>query len=383
METSNIDLLFGLLKHLHKSGSNLILSNYSLVSGLSMLAIGTRGKSRQELLTALIDKPSNNVDENIKSLSEQYLHLIQCYQKTICDANFFYYNEDVELNEQFLDNLIKLFNAHTKRVDFKNDKQLVESINEDISKQTNGLVSSMLDQICSTTKVLLINAIHFKADWVKQFDETQTQHDYSFRLSNGQTSLVKMMRQEGFFPYCSYDAFKLDAIKISYNSSMFMLILLPNEIASLDHLVCSLKSNDFNQILNQMKIKKIQLCLPRFKIVSKHQLVPHLQVLNIRAVFNPLEADMTGMTDMSSKAIGSTDSKLYVSDVIQMAAIEVNEQGTEALAITKCVGRVKRSCEDVLQFICDHPFLFFILNHDDQKSKVLFSGIVHDPSTIN
>lgn len=377
METTSIDLLFDLLKRLHKSGSNLILSNYSLVSGLSMLVIGTRGKSRQELLTALIGKSTTNDDE-LRNCSEQYLHLINCDPETICKANFFYYNKDIELNKQFSDDLRKLFNACTKSVDFKNDQQLAKSINEDISQQTNGLISCMLDKICCTTKVLLINAIHFKDSWAKQFDETKTQHDYSFRLSNGQTSLVKMMRLEGLFSYCSYDQFKLTAIKISYNSSLFMLILLPNEFTSLDHLICSLKSNHLQAILAQMQIQKIQLCLPRFKIVSKHQLVPHLQILNIRSVFNPLEADMTGI--VSNKAIDSSN-RLYVSEVIQMAAIEVNEQGTEAMAITKCVGRVKRSCEDVPEFICDHPFLFFILTNDNQK--ILFSGIVHDPSTIN
>lgn len=247
----------------------------------------------------------------------------------------------------------------------------MDTINADVKEATKGLIEKILDSIPGDTKVILGNAVYFKGLWKLKFDKHNTE-EMDFRRTDGSVvSKVPMMFAKEKFQY--YEDEKLKAVRLDYtNGSLSMLLLLPNEgitVASLLADIHAAKLKDIQKSLNN-KLDTL-LWLPRFKLENSLKLVPTLGKLGIRDVFGA-RADLSNIYD--SAAGGQS---LHVSDVLQSAVIEVNEEGTEAAAATMIMVRMLMlSPENQIKF--DRPFLYYLV--DRERHTILFSGVVEDPS---
>lgn len=116
---------------------------------------------------------------------------------------------------------------------------------------------------------------------------------------------------------------------------------------------------------NMMKAE-VELYLPKLKLEENYDLKSTLSSMGIRNAFDPVQADFTGM---------SVKKDLFISKVIHKAFVEVNEEGTEAVAATGVL--VMRSRTPKVTFKADHPFLFFIRHNKSQT--ILFFGRLCSP----
>ena len=112
---------------------------------------------------------------------------------------------------------------------------------------------------------------------------------------------------------------------------------------------------------------RVHLEIPKFKIESTIDLVPILNDLGMTDMFNA--ANFSGI---------SKNERLFVSKAIQKAFIEVDEVGTTAAAATAFVLTTRSGGSGPVEFIADHPFLFFL--RDLQTGLVLFQGRMVDPT---
>ena len=151
-----------------------------------------------------------------------------------------------------------------------------------------------------------------------------------------------------------------------------MIFLLPNEkhksLVDLEEAMS--KVTNLNSILKFGDKEKVEVTLPRFKIESEFKLVESLEKLGMTDMFGPT-ADFSGMT-------GGINKGIYVSEVVQKAFVEVNEEGTEAAAATAAVMMGRSRQPEPERFTCDRPFMFLI--KDNLTGMILFSGHVTDPS---
>jgi serpin B len=269
----------------------------------------------------------------------------------------------------YTDLIKKYYYAEAYNVDFLTKPgQSIDRINEWAEEKTAGKIRKFLNygDVDSNTRLILTNAVYFKGFWQTQFDKKLTTPD-DFHIDKTRSIRVQMMQQcNKEFPYYEDENFQI--VKIPYEcKNLSMLILLPRKIDSEIPKIPDYETlkTFYKALVNQ----KLDLYLPKFKIEATYDLVKPLRNLGLKSAFNPMSADFSGIT-------GSRD--LFISKAIQKSFVEVNEEGTEAAAVTGIVMRITAARPDVKKiFKADHPFIFLII--EENTGLIVFAGKVVQP----
>jgi serpin B len=178
-----------------------------------------------------------------------------------------------------------------------------------------------------------------------------------------------MMNREDRFRYKEDDAMQVVALPYG-DGRLCMYVFLPRAKGGLGELIGATKPDNFSELFDGFSEKKGEVVLPRFKIEFEQNLVKTLQALGMGLAFTP-GADFSRMVVPPATAA--------ISDVLHKTFVEVNEEGTEAAAVTgvKMMATAMPRPEDKFSFVCDHPFLCAI--RDDVTGSVLFLGAIFDP----
>ena len=218
--------------------------------------------------------------------------------------------------------------------------------------------------------MFLINAVYFKGRWTAEFDKKLTQ-DQDFHLADGSVKSHPMMRREDKYRYLKTD--DLQAIRLPYGEDRFALyVFLPRSEQSLAEFVGQLTPETLDDRLMQMHRRKGEIVLPKFKHEYEQNLNTVLGALGMDIAFDPGRADFYRMLD------SPIDMAFYISEVLHKTFVEVNEEGTEAAAVTSVrMTLTAMAPEDDFQMTVDRPFFYMI--RDDETGAVLFMGVVTDP----
>lgn len=269
------------------------------------------------------------------------------------------------MKKEFVDTLVKTLSALCRQLDFTNQQAAIKMINQDVKEATKGMISTLLEELDPNTSLVLVNAIHFKGNWQYQFDKNLT-FDAEFTRVNGEKIQVKMMSIKQRFPMNTFNEMNLSALLMPYDKeSLSMLIILPDECTNVKNILDSLDQSKLEHILSRLICRaKVELKLPKFKIVSTHNLKSTLQTMGLNRIFGN-HADLSGISDLP----------LVVSEIIQKAIVEVNEEGTEAAAATAACVMLRCALMEP-EFIVNRAFIFFLMS----ETNIVFSGVVDNPS---
>jgi serpin B len=216
------------------------------------------------------------------------------------------------------------------------------------------------------TRLLLTNAIYFKAPWQEQFAKQATRPE-DFHIAAGAKVQAPMMHQTGSFNHLDGGNFQL--LELPYEErEQSMLVFLPKKGQELAALEAHLTANRLVDWTAKLRFQQVRLTLPRFKITQEFQLHEVLAAMGMPSAFAPEQADFSGMD-------GRRD--LFLSRVIHKAYVDVNEEGTEAAAATAAAVRETLARSEPVDFRADRPFAFVI--RDRWTGSVLFMGRVADP----
>ncbi|WP_343241287.1 serpin family protein, partial [Methanoculleus sp. UBA389] len=225
--------------------------------------------------------------------------------------------------------------------------------------------------IDTMTRLVITTAICFKGTWVKQFDANETEEE-DFRIAPNETVRVPMMQRTdrgAVYGYTETDT--LQVLEMPYargnGSEVSMLVLLPKE----DSLTAAEESLDAETVagLHQsLTSRRVDVFFPKFRLETDYSLPGVLAAMGMPTVFTD-SADLSGMDGMK---------KLFVSDIVHKAFVDVNEEGTEAAAATGVIvaplAAPPGSEMPIPVFRADHPFVFLIVEED--SGTVLFIGRV-------
>lgn len=342
---------------------NLMISPLSATTALSMLLNGCGGETYTQIRDMLgyEGMETGEINQSYRSLVSQLLSVDPEIQLALANAVF--YRQDFQVKPPFLDTMQKAYSATIRGLDFE-DPAALNIINQWAKENTFGKIPKVLDYIDPSAVMFLMNALYFKGNWTYPFDKNRTT-DAPFLLNDGSSTTVKMMYST--IPTKIYHGNGFKATELPYGQTNYsMIIMLPE--GSLNHLInlfdeaMWLGMTDYFDKEDQAISREIGL--PKFRFDFEKLLNDQLMTLGMVNAFDPDLANLSGISDHD----------IFVSFVKQNTFVEVNEEGTEAAAVTN-VGIFETSMPE--PFIADHPFVFII--RERTSNTILFIGKVIDP----
>jgi serpin B len=337
---------------------NIFISPLSASLALSMAAIGAEGETGSQMKTLLGFENCTTPEMNsyYKKITEELLNLDP--KNTITMANSIWIANGFDIKTNFTSNAQTYYGAYVANVDFNNQNTL-NRINDWCSNNTNNKIKKIFDELNPNLKLLLINALYFKGTWTQQFDKKNT-YETSFNTLSGESENVDMMYIESNFKYTSNDFFQIAEFPYG-NEAFSMVILLPKENISFKTAVNQFTYANWNMWMSSMDYTEISVHLPKFKLEYEIKLNDVLCSMGMPNAFNPMLANFSGISDI----------KLYIDFVKQNTYINVNEEGTEAAAVTS-TGMFVTSMPESKIFRADRPFIYFI--KEKSTGIILFIG---------
>lgn len=353
------------------SGKSFIYSPLSITYVLGMVNAAATGQTEKELEQTLgfhqggiqaVNEYCKNLIDNLPKVDEKVKLNI---------ANAIFINQEIaKLKAQYQQDMVKYYDAKAEALDFKSPKTL-EHINGWCKDKTQGMIPTILDEVNPQVVSYLLNAIYFKADWSSKFDPKNTRKEI-FTIEKG-TTQQPMMHQTVLISYTHNDTFS--AVKIPYGNGMWeMTVLLPEDGKSTDDVIDEMAG--YGSFLTTylsvpMASYEVDLKLPRFDTTSdtdqlKGKLIGLLQKMGIHLAFDPNFAEIPNMCE---------NDDVFISMMRQKAAIKVNEEGSEAAAVT--VGGAMVTSTSIgsypkATFHANHPFVYII--SEASSDVILFVG---------
>ncbi|KFP26865.1 Heterochromatin-associated protein MENT [Colius striatus] len=389
--------IFSKLNETNK-GKNIFFSPWSISSALALIYLGAKGDTATEMAEVLhfiqaagaegssssVARPSrgrpkrrkmdpeNKPAEGIHSGFKELLATINKPRSTysLKSANRIYVEKTFSLLPRYLQLSKNFYKAEPQNVNFKTAlEQSRKEINAWVEKQTEGKIKNLLapSDVSVTTKLILVNAIYFKAEWEEKFEAGYT-NLLPFRLSKNKTKPVKMMYMRHTFPVLIVEAMNFKMIELPYvKRELSMFILLPDDIkdstTGLEQLERELTYEKLSEWTDSKKMTKtiVDLHLPKFTMEEKYDITDSLKSMGMRSAFSS-NADFSEMAEKGG---------VLISKVIHKTFVAVDEKGTEAAAATVTTAIGSGPVSNILKFKADHPFHFFI-RHNKSKSIIFF-----------
>ena len=339
-----------------------ILSPLSMQFLLGMILDGTAGQTAEEIATVLGygKDQADAVNDYCLAMLQQLPVLDKKTRILIADA--IYVDKGFDLKDQYKKTVVKYYDAAVSNLDFSDSQGSAEIINKWCSDHTEGLIPHILDETTPDMLCYLLNALYFKGSWAEKFNKERTVNE-KFTQANGYTAQLPMMKTYKEFRYGEGTTFR--AVRLPYgNGAYSMTVLLPKSGKKLTDVTAELKTSDWKAVEKKMYLSEVDLWLPRFQVKFGIKLNDILSDLGMPSAFDPLRADFSPM---------SVDA-LCLSFVRQDAFIKVDEEGTEAAAVSSA-GIIKNTSvgpSSYVVFHADQPFLYLITEAD--TGAVLFAG---------
>jgi serine protease inhibitor len=349
-----------------ETGENVMISPLSVALALGMTLNGAATTTREAMEQALRLQgfTQEEINQGYKSIIDQLLDLDP---KVIMEiANSIWYRDDFSVLEDFIHTNQEYFYAEIRSLDFS-APGAKDIINGWVSEKTHEKIREIIDEIPAQTVMYLINAIYFKGMWTFEFDPEDTGLK-PFYPAEGPSFNALAMRQETELNYYHNDLFQL--VELPYGDRNFsMLVFLPSTGKSCSDILAGMDNDSWNSWTGQLAETDVLVQLPKFKFETFKLLNEYLSSMGMEIAFTDA-ADFTGINPAGN---------LYISRVLHKTYIDVNEEGTEAAAVTAVeVGFTSVGPNPgPVRFIADRPFLFAI--RENSTGSILFMGRLSYP----
>ena len=341
-----------------KKGST-IVSPISVSYVLGMLNEGADGETRQQITDVL------GLGGSVQEINKYFKKMMGDAQSVdpsvkLKNANCIYFKLGMTINPKFKADMQNYYNAHVEAINF-NSSSILNKINNWCKTHTDGMIPELLKkgELLPNRRMYLLNAVYFKASWTDQFDPESTL-DLDFITLDGKTVKRPMMHREGLATYGKNDLCKMLCLPYG-NKAYSMVVLLPNEGKTTDDIIWNLSAQKLKEWQSQMRTQDVDILMPRFTTESETHLEDILSSMGMPLAFGG-DAEFPNMIQKEG---------LSVSMMKQKAKIEVNEEGTEAAAVT--IAETITFGEHFYKyFYATRPFVYYIV--EKSTGSIYFMG---------
>ena len=362
-----------LYKQLKEAEKNMFFSPISLSTALSMVYIGARENTEDEM-------------KEVLGLTIQRRRLPLAYETLLEEIEMKDSNSVLEIANALwlqkgiplLENYEYMINTHYKgalqKLDFEKAEEVMEIINQWTNEKTKGKISKIFENTSDLNgiKLVLTNAIYFLGSWREPFKENNTK-DLPFYLISDKEIKVPMMYQKKHFVLAERPSYQ--ALMMDYNDQrLAMIIFLPRTVGAIAEVEKTITIEKIEQVIKNTSSIEVEVFLPKFTFEYTTELSKILRKMGMVSAFTD-QADFSGITDPKF---------FKISKVLHKTFVEVNEKGTEAAAVTAITMRAlgaPLTTPIIPSFKADHPFIFLI--YDKKTEAILFMGRVMNPNNKN
>ena len=353
---------FNLFKALNegRENENTFISPYSLAQVLAMLANGAQGETYDEIVKVL------GISHDITEVNNYYKHLRdalpRCAPKTeISTSNFFVYDNDVTIFDDFMKTCTEYYGTGFKSADF-GSSDAIDIVNKWVSNATSGKIPFLFSNPSSISGFCVLNATYFDGWWANPFDKKDTHNNIFHNYKNISESVPMMYQDLSLEHYTDSDYVSL--LKIPYYSRNFeMDILLPNRDIDINEYISELNLDDFNYMLDNASTNSERstytIGLPKFSGKFNYDMTAILRKMGIEKAFFP-----------GAEFGNITTKKITAANTRQSTIIEVDEHGTKAVAASEATDELISVHWN--EFIVDSPFIYII--RECSSGAILFIG---------
>jgi serine protease inhibitor len=347
---------------------NIFISPASISLALAMVYNGAAGETARAMANTLglIGMRLDDVNQASARLLHELGRLDP--QIRLAIANSLWMRQGITFQPDFLQRSQQFYAADPAILDFR-APDTAARINAWVRKQTDGQIEAIIDQLDPLCALILLNAISFKGKWTVPFDPALT-GEQPFTLENGQQKPVPMMQGED--TWSVYWDGILAGVSLPYGAgSVQMDIFLPDEKGGLKAFYRQLHITNWRLWMHQFRPVHGTLMLPRFKLEYEATLNQVLTALGMEVAFDSQRADFRRMCRTQTEGVA-------IGEVRHKASVEVDEEGTEAAAVTIGAIALGMVMEDRrFTLVIDRPF--FVAIRDTHTNALLFMGSVVDP----
>lgn len=358
-------------------GENMIVSPYSVWLPLAALVNGTDEEAKEELLSALgrSGMDADTLNEEVKNAisiltQEEQVNWMKengqaDYEGPLKIANALFVDQKSQADQDFEAIFAESYAGKLFSVDFT-DESAVRTVNDWAKEQTNGKIDRVIESFDPQTVAALANAIYYSDGWAKEFPKENTKNDIF--NGSGQEEEVPFMNQEfPEMPYYEDDA--MQAASLGTSTGGRLTVLLPKEGGSAEELLAGIDADKFDKLMESGEAT-VQLSLPKFKVES--------EVFSVKEVMERLGVPLTDGENPHLDGIAEGE-LLYITQAVQKAMIEVDEEGMTAAAVTvMALERLSLEIpQEPVEMKCDRPFAFILSACGSEGYQVLFTGVVN------
>lgn len=358
-------------------GENLIASPYSVWLPLAALANGTDEGAKEELLSVLgssqadVGALNDAVQNELSALTmeEQVTWMRENgqenYEGPLKIANALFMDQNFQVNQEFEKVFSESYGGKLFTVEFA-DASAVDTMNDWAKEQTDGKIDQVIESFDPQTVAAIANAIYYSDRWAKEFPKENTQNDV-FKGKAGEENVPFLYNEFTEMPYYEDDA--MQAASLGTSTGGRLTILLPKEGQDAEELLAGMDAEKFETLMEAGEAT-VQLSLPKFKVES--------DIFSIKEVLEQMGVPLMDSVDPHLDKIAEGE-LLYISQAVQKAIIEVDEEGMTAAAVTvMAMERASLPVEmEPVEMKCDRPFAFILSAYGSEGQQVLFTGVVN------
>ncbi|MDO4962089.1 MAG: serpin family protein [Eubacteriales bacterium] len=347
-----------------RAGVNMVFSPLSLNFALGLLAAGAKGKAKRQLDGYLGSSDYGKFAERyLKHAEELNCEVRDEYEdhREVFDiANSLWVNRGrCRLKKAFAEYVSDNYSAVTDEADFGNGAETADKINDWCNERTRGLIPSIIEagSISEDMAAIMANSVYFESGWMDSWSEGEEKE--IFTAENGE-------KQNTVFMYGNGDAYYENGQAVAFSkvyiNGLEFIGILPKKTGAF-----TFEELCIPELLNSEPLDAayIDVKMPRITVESETGLKGYLEALGV-----------TGIFDGNAELSGISDDPLYISEILQKARLEADENGTKAAAVT--LGFVVAGCvpdfkeKPPREVLLDRPFAFAI--YDREEEQIVFMG---------
>ncbi|CAG9122390.1 unnamed protein product [Plutella xylostella] len=351
---------------------NLAVSPVSVWNIFSLLSGGASGATFAELSQLLRLPKDVRVTQDLHLASNSVLK-VKNKDVILNKQAAMFAERELQIHPEFCESASK-YNTEIYTVDASNTTKLANDINYFICMATEGAIKDAVKpDLLENLRLLLVDAMYFKANWTTPFDSRQTKRETFYDQQGRSIGDVNMMYQKAPNKIVYAAELEADVLELTYgeDKEFAMVIFLPDYGVPLKRVLNNLSTKPTDAwtmlLQNEEQMSSVECQVPRFKISSQLDLIQPLKYMGLYSIFDEMKAELPGISD----------SPLYVSKTIQKTELEVTEEGTVA-AVATVVGLENRILGPSINV--NKPFVYAIVNR--RHNIVLFTGVYTNPSVV-